>query len=95
MGVVRFGCGRFGHCGAAPDCNRKVELESTFGETQPDVTAAEGCGGQSQLEIRLIRVVNSAMREYKDVTRARGGHFSSYDNVKSKVRLCCRLPDSF
>ena len=94
MGVVQLGCSRFGRCGAAPDCGRKVEPESTFGETQPDVTAAEGCGGQSQQEIRLTRVVNTVMRVDKDVTRMRGGHFSSLDNV-SKVRLCCQLPDTF
>ena len=72
MGVVRFGCSHFTRHSATLDCSRKVEPESTFGETQPDVTAAEGCGDQSQLEIRLIRVVNSAVREDKDVTRMRG-----------------------
>ena len=31
------------------------------------------------------------MREYKDVTSRRGGHFSLFDNINSKVRLCCWL----
>ena len=31
------------------------------------------------------------MREDKNVTRKRGRHFSSFDNVESKVRLCCIL----
>ena len=35
------------------------------------------------------------MREYKDVSMTRGGHFSSYDNVKSKVRLVVGFPTHF
>ena len=35
------------------------------------------------------------MREYKDVTRRRGGHFSSFDNVKSKVDCAVGFPTHF
>ena len=36
-------------------------------------------------EVRLIRAVNSVMREDKDVTRTRGGHFSSLITLKVKL----------
>ena len=62
-----------------------------------------GCGGgsrrgaaarklnQNQLLEKPVTLYNPAMREDKNITRKRGRHFSSFDNVKSKVRLFCRL----
>lgn len=61
----------------------RVDPESIFGEMQPYVTATDGCGGQSQMTNRLIGDWGS--------TRRRGGHFSSFGNIQSKVRLCCWL----
>ena len=74
MGVVRLGSGCFGRSSAAPACGRNVDPESTFGEPQPDAAVAN----HSQSD--WSELYNPTMREYKDVTRKRGGDFSSFDN---------------
>ena len=48
------------------------------------VKSEENINRQKSLCLHCVQ--HCGMREYKDITRTRGGHFSSFDNVKNRVR---------
>ena len=55
-GIVHLDCQHFGCSGASLDCSQKVDPDSTFGETQPNVTGANLMSNDLMLQI-IVRAL--------------------------------------